>query len=127
MNGTVTSGGRLCQGSSPEVYCGDRSSAKSNTFTLSKQAEKETKKKQLTGEMSHLRILPRTRLCQNLARRNAPQVFGNVPAERILAATRRRRWALRRSGGGGFLSEDGRRGGEEAALCETDVVRQPAP
>jgi hypothetical protein len=76
--------------------------------------------------MPHLRILPRTRLCQNLARRNAPQVFGYVPAERILAATRRRRWALRR-GAAGLLSEEGRRGREEAALCEADVVRQPAP
>ena len=78
--------------------------------------------------MPHLRILPRSRLCQNLTRRNALQIFGYVPAERILAITTRRRcrWALRRSGGG-LLSEEGRRGGEEAALCEADVVRQPAP
>jgi hypothetical protein len=92
--------------------------------TLSRPQSRKEKEK-LTGEMPHLRILPRTRLCQNLARRNAPQVFGYVPAERILAPTRRRRWALRR--GGGLLSEEGRRGGEEAALCEADVVRQPAP
>jgi hypothetical protein len=45
----------------------------------------------LTSEMPHLRILPRSRLCQNLARRNARrQVFGYVPAEHILAAARRR-------------------------------------
>jgi len=75
--------------------------------------------------MSHLCIFPRTRLCQDLARRNTPQVFGYVPAVRILATTRRCRWALRRSGR--LLSEDGGRGREEAALCEVDVVRQPAP
>jgi len=89
-----------------------------NTFTLLEQNRKKEKK--LTGEMPHLRIFPRTRLCQDLARRNTPQVFGYVP----LATTRRCRWALRRSG---LLSEDGRRGREEAALCEADVVRQPAP
>lgn len=119
-------GERLCQSGSPEVYCGDRSSASQHFQAL--KAEKKKEKEKLTGEMSHLRILPRTRLCQNLARRDAPQVFGYVPAERILAITTRRRcrWALRRSGGG-LLSEEGRRGGEEAALCEADVVRQPAP
>lgn len=74
--------------------------------------------------MPHLRIFPRARLCQDLARRNTPQVFGYVPVERSLAATRRCRWALRRSG---LLSEDRRRGREEAALCEANVVRQPAP
>lgn len=44
----------------------------------------------LTGEMPHLRILAGPGLCQNLTRRNALQVLGYVPAERILAARRRR-------------------------------------
>jgi hypothetical protein len=43
--------------------------------------------------MPHLRILPCARLCEDLARRNALQAFGYVPAEPILAATRGRRWA----------------------------------
>lgn len=42
----------------------------------------------LTSEMPHLRILPRSRLCQNLTRSNALQIFGYVPAEHILAARR---------------------------------------
>ena len=42
----------------------------------------------LTSEMPHLRILPRSRLCQNLTRRNALQIFGYVSAGHILAARR---------------------------------------
>ena len=44
------------------------------------------RKKHLTGEMPHLRVLARPRLCQNLTRRNALQVLGYVPAEHILTA-----------------------------------------
>ena len=120
-------GGDYAKAAHPKFTVGTNRQQNQTLSRSQSKQKKKPKKQQLTGEMSHLRILPRTRLCQNLARRNAPQVFGNVPAERILAATRRRRWALRRSGGGGFLSEDGRGGGEEAALCEADVVRQPAP
>jgi hypothetical protein len=43
----------------------------------------------LTSEMPHLRILPRSRLCQNLTRSNALQFLGYVPVEHILAASRR--------------------------------------
>jgi hypothetical protein len=43
----------------------------------------------LTSEMPHLGILPRSRLGQNLTRRNALQLFGYVPVEHILSARRR--------------------------------------
>lgn len=42
----------------------------------------------LTGEVPHLRVLPRARLCQDLARRNALQALGDVPVERIATAGR---------------------------------------
>lgn len=60
----------------------------------SEQCGKTKKKKTpylLTSEMPHLRILPRSRLCQKLTRRNALQLLGYVPAERILASTTARR------------------------------------
>ncbi len=43
----------------------------------------------LTSEMPHLRILPRPRLCQNLARRNTLQFFRYVSVEPTLASRRR--------------------------------------
>lgn len=93
---------------------------KFNSQLFSRSQREQEKKTEFTGEMSHLRIFPRTRLCQDLARRNVPQVLGYVPAKRILATA-----ALRRSGR--LLSEDGGRGREEAASGEADVVRQSAP
>src|SRR5712671_4830047 len=83
-------------------------------------SSRATRKKHniLTSKVPHLCILPRPRLCEYLARRNAPQVFGDVSAlERILAGKRGRRRARWRS-----LGKSRRRGGKEAALGKAYVV-----
>jgi hypothetical protein len=74
----------LCQSSAPEINCGGGGQS-------SVQWAKKKPPYLLTSEMPHLRILPRSRLCQNLARRNALQFLGYVPVVHILAARRRRR------------------------------------
>ena len=44
--------------------------------------------KYLTGKMPHLRIFPRSRLCQNLTRRNSLQVFSYMLSVCALSAMR---------------------------------------
>ncbi len=83
--------GDLCQSSSPKVYWGTRSYG--GPSALSNPAKDEKIGITLTGEVPHLRVLPRARLCQDLARRNALQALGDVPVERIATAGR--------GGGGG--------------------------
>jgi len=70
----------LCQSSPPEINWGGEDNRQSVQWTLLPYP--------LTSEMPHLRILPRSRLCQNLTRRNALQIFGYVPVEHILTARR---------------------------------------
>ena len=115
MNGGLQ--GELCQKPLTQSSLGGGGWQVSPSANASKGGRK---RHVLTSEMPHLCVLPRARLRQDLACRNALQAFGHVSVEGILAATRG--GLLRRS-----LSEDRRRGREEATLCKAYVLRQPAP